>query len=320
MRAHSTFRLSLGGLLLLTAPSAHAQVWGRPSYPSTGVCFFEDINYGGDYFCTRLGTSTPQVPYRTNNQISSMRVFGGAEITVFSESSYRGSSRRFSSDVRDLRRSGFNDRISSFRLDSRGNWGGAYGGGSWGEHSDDWNMNWGRPSVPSSGACFYQNPHYGGEYFCARVGVNSSNVPRGTNDKVSAIRLFGNAEVTVFQDSRFEGRSQHFSSDMGDLRRAGWNDLISSFRVGVGGGNHGRWGGAYGGGSSGSGHGHDKGSSLSYSQAQSMVNRAYRSVLGRAPDPGAASWVTETMKNNWSQVQLEATLRRSPEYRAKHGR
>ncbi len=60
------------------------------------------------------------------------------------------------------------------------------------------------------------------------------------NDKISSIRIFGNASVTVFQDSRFEGRSSRFDYDVPDLKREGWNDLISSFRVAGGWGhNHG---------------------------------------------------------------------------------
>ena len=47
------------------------------------------------------------------------------------------------------------------------------------------------------------------------------------------------------------------------------------------------------------------------------LRRAYRSTLGREPDSGAGSWVDAVMKNNWSQGQLEAELRKSAEYRNK---
>src|SRR5262245_38578791 len=39
--------------MLVLAPSASAQYWGRGSQPNSGACFYEDINYGGRYFCTR---------------------------------------------------------------------------------------------------------------------------------------------------------------------------------------------------------------------------------------------------------------------------
>ena len=74
-----------------------------------------------------------------------------------------------------------------------------------------------------------------------------------------------------------------------------------------GGGSHGGWGNAEG------------GSRWTYQQAEDIVRRAYRSTLGRDPDSAARSWVNEVMKNNWSQRQLEAELRKSDEYRNKQG-
>jgi hypothetical protein len=45
------------------------------------------------------------------------------------------------------------------------------------------------------------------------------------------------------------------------------------------------------------------------------VERAYRAVFGREPDPAADSWVEEVMRNRWTQRDLERELRKSPEYR-----
>jgi hypothetical protein len=174
--------------------------------------------------------------------------------------------------------------------------------------------------VPSAGACFYQSSGFSGQYFCAPIGAAPAKVPSGTNDKISSIRVFGNASVTVFQDAFFEGRSERFDSNMSDLRRAGWNNLISSFRVerrshGGGSGSGGYGGGSYGGSSQG-GSSHS-GSRWTVQQAEQMVERAYRSVLGRDPDPASRGWVDEVMKNNWSEQQLSAELRKTPEYREK---
>ena len=76
------------------------------------------------------------MPGGANNDISSIRIFGNAEVTVFRDGGLRGSSRRFSSNIRDLRGVGWNDRISSYRVDPRSSWGGngggAYGGGNYG--------------------------------------------------------------------------------------------------------------------------------------------------------------------------------------------
>jgi hypothetical protein len=207
-------------LLLSGASPASAQTWGRPRVPSSGACFYEHIDFGGRYFCSRAGETRDSVPRGTNDEISSIRVFGGAEVEVFRDPDFRGSSRRFESDVRDLRRTGWNDRISSFRVDDR-RFGRGNGGGPV----------WGRPSVPQVGACFYEHINFEGEYFCVRRGTSLAEVPRGTNDRISSIRLFGDAGVIVYRDNNFDGSSRRFEDDIRDLRRSGWNDRISSFRV-----------------------------------------------------------------------------------------
>jgi hypothetical protein len=56
-------------------------------------------------------------------------------------------------------------------------------------------------------------------------------VPEGTNDRISSMQLFGDAEITVFRDRDYAGVSRHFNASARDLRQTGWNDTISSFRV-----------------------------------------------------------------------------------------
>jgi hypothetical protein len=111
----------------------------------------------------------------------------------------------------------------------------------------------------------------------------------------------------VFQDVDFRNASMRFDGDQRNLERVGWDDRISSFRV------ESRGGGRRGGGDE-----YNTGAQWTYPQAQAMVQRAYRSVLGREPDAGAASWINETIKNRWSQAQLEDALKNTPEYRQKH--
>ena len=50
-------------------------------------------------------------------------------------------------------------------------------------------------------------------------------------------------------------------------------------------------------------------------RAEDMVRRAYQSVLGRDPDPAARSWVDNVIRYRMTQQQLEAELRKTPEYR-----
>src|SRR6185503_3441924 len=97
-------------LPLLRHATAFAQQWGRPQVPASGACFYEDINFGGSYFCATAGMASPQITYRMNNRISSIRLFGSAEVTVYQEYNFTGRSRTIGSDLDDLRRGGWNDR------------------------------------------------------------------------------------------------------------------------------------------------------------------------------------------------------------------
>jgi hypothetical protein len=220
-RHHFTVFSIAASLVLVFASSASAQTWGRPRTPQSGACFYEHINFGGRYFCYRSGTSNDNVPRGMNNEISSIRIFGNAQVVVYKDGDFRGTSRHFESSVSDLRREGLNDRISSFRVDEQrlGRGRGRAGG-----------RGWGRPPIPRAGACFYQDINFGGDYFCASLG-SRAEVPPGTNDEISSVRIFGDADVTVFRDINYQGSSRRFDRDVRDLRRSGWNDRISSFSI-----------------------------------------------------------------------------------------
>ena len=179
----------------------------------------------------------------------------------------------------------------------------------------------GREPTPGNGACFYENPNFEGDYFCIRAGDVIDTLPRGMNDRISSIRTFGRGiEVTVFQDSRFEGRSARFD-DVRDLRQQGWNDRISSIRVDSG--RYGRYDdrdrydrsrdrGAFE-------NGRERGE-ISRERATEIVRRAYQAVLNREPDPGAQGYVEHVMREGWSEEDVARDLRRSPEYRQAHPR
>lgn len=226
MRTRIRVSLLAACTLLVGSADAVAQVWGRPQTPRTGVCFYDDVNYGGQSFCTNTNTENPMV--EMNDRISSIRVFGNAEVTVYQNRDFLGRSQTFAADVSDLRRDGWNDTITSIRVQQQG--GGA------------WTNRWGRPATPVNGACFYENVNFAGQYFCSRQGERVAMVPEGTNDRISSIRLFGNAEIVVYRDRDFGGVSQWFDVSEPDLRESGWNDTLSSYQIATRGafGNRGR--------------------------------------------------------------------------------
>jgi hypothetical protein len=131
---------------LLAASPALAQHWGKGATPKNGVCFYEDVEYRGDYFCVDAGDSISSMPPGMNDRISSFKIFGRAEVTVFKDVRYEGHSTRFTHDVRNLGHEGWNDKISS--LDVRGS---GQHGRSNDRYSDDHRSS-SRPSMSRSRA------------------------------------------------------------------------------------------------------------------------------------------------------------------------
>ena len=198
-----TTALLLGAAFVLSVAPAYAQRWGRGATPRSGVCFYEDINYGGRYFCSPAGASTPQLSSADNDEISSIRIFGDAVVTVYRDPNFRGQSRVIDSNLSDLRSLGFNDRISAYQVDAA-------------------------------------------RVYSPRDARGNGNVPYGRTVQPNASR---------------------------------WN----------------------------------------YRDAEQIVRRSYRSVLGRDPDPsGLRSWSEQVINNNWTQRDLEYALRQSDEYRQLH--
>jgi hypothetical protein len=79
------------------------------------------------------------------------------------------------------------------------------------------------------GACFYKDADYGGEFFCLERGEEVRDLQED-NDKITSVRMFGGARVTIYEDNDFRGRSRQLSSDVRNLGGS-WNDRVSSIRV-----------------------------------------------------------------------------------------
>ena len=208
-------------VLALAGPASAQPRWGRERLPQAGACFFDDTNFRGRHFCVRPGERLRSLPAGMGDSISSLRVLGAAEVTVFRDSEFRGRSARFIGDVRNLKREGWNDQISSIDVGRGG------GRGRWrGDRAPVWGRN---EPMPREGACFYEDTDFRGQYFCAPRGAVYTALPRGFNDRISSIRLFGSG-VRIFQDRNFEGRSTDIRSDTPNLR-GNWRDNVSSIRV-----------------------------------------------------------------------------------------
>ncbi len=163
---------------------------------------------------------------------------------------------------------------------------------------------WGREGTPRDGACFYEDADFGGDYFCVRAGDSVRSMPLAMNDRISSIRIFGRADVTVYQDARYEGRSRLFRDDVKHLKALGWNDKISSIEVR-------------------SVRRREEGSRrdrITRSEAEEIVRRAYLAVLDREPDAGSRGYVERVLREGWTRKDVERELRKSDEYRARRRR
>jgi hypothetical protein len=141
-------------------------------------------------------------------------------VTVYQDAGFRGVTARFDGDVRDLRGEGWNDTISSVRVQPGDRFRGRFG-----------------QQVPRQGACFYTDADFEGNRYCVAAGDAATSMPLGFNDAISSIEIVGGASVTIFEDANFSGQATQISSSIRDLAGARspngfrWNDAISSVRV-----------------------------------------------------------------------------------------
>jgi len=217
--------------------------------PRAGACFYQDANFRGMYFCVRQGDNLDRVPGGINDKISSIRVIGNVDVVVFRDARFRGESARFSDDVRNLQREGWNDLISSMRV----------GNSSWGNRRDRGDRDrgdrdrgdrdrddrdrgdrdggtiarkmpvWGNDNMPREGACFFSEPEFRGQRFCVPRGGSYPLLPPGFNDRIESIRI-ERSFVMIFEDKDYDGRTLRLTSSVPNLGRA-WSNRLSSLRV-----------------------------------------------------------------------------------------
>jgi len=236
--------LILGSFVVLAgmATSASAQ-FGRQTNRNSNsnadrVCVYRDNNFNGNGQCFNPGDEVSDIK---NSEISSIRIFGQADVVVFEDKNFRGDSREFTSDARDLAQvqmsgsKSWNDRVGSMRVISRSASG--RNNGDYGRTPDrdrDYrNDGRGYPQngqqTPRDGICVFENPNYQGRSECWSDGAEMPDLG-GWSDRISSIRVTGNARAMVYRDVRFRGASQLIDRDVPNLAR-NWNDQISSLEV-----------------------------------------------------------------------------------------
>ncbi len=205
-------------LIQILSPQLQAQfrVPGKNDQPRNGACFYTDAEFRGESLCVSSNESRPSLG-GLNDKISSIRIFGNVEVTVFQDSNFRGSRQTFTEDMAHL--GDWNDRISSFQVSP----GRRFQGGREGQLG-------GQARQPRNGACFYVDANFRGDFFCMEVGDSQRELPGEFNDRISSIRVFGRAQVTVYEDNGFHGSKRTYSRNVSNLA-GDFNDTISSIEV-----------------------------------------------------------------------------------------
>ncbi|TQV70585.1 hypothetical protein FKG94_21435 [Exilibacterium tricleocarpae] len=76
--------------------------------------------------------------------------------------------------------------------------------------------------------CFYENPDYQGEEWCYGIG-DTGWIGASRNDRVSSIKVYGDAYVTIYQHSNYGGSNTVVMANTYKMDRL--DDEISSFKV-----------------------------------------------------------------------------------------
>jgi hypothetical protein len=253
-----TFAKHLVGFVCVVAVFglAHGQSReNRRSEPRYGGCFYKEVDFRGDRFCLQDGDRMERVPEGFGDQISSVRIYGEVEITVYEGANFGGPSLRLRESAANLHsyqvRPGhsWNDRIISIEVgtDRRyWEWNGDRDRGPDNDRDRDRDRDWDRDRDrdrdwqnrdPREGACFYKDANFGGDRFCVQRGDRLAQLPAGFNDRISSVRLYGRVEIIVYQDANFGGRQMRLRDDVPNLRGYqvepghSWNDRISSIKA-----------------------------------------------------------------------------------------
>jgi len=215
------FTFALGALLTLAAVLPREAV-SQARHGRDQVCVYEHAGYGGWERCFGVGETVRDLGNQ-RNAISSVRIFGRAEITLYEHPGFQGNQVVLGNDVPDLSRwRGWNDQTDSLRVEVAG-----FAGRSRpGQRGDD-------------RICVYQHVEYRGNSRCFDSGDEVRDLGRlGWNDGISSIRTFGRTRVAFYEHNDFQGERLIVESDIPDLTRlatrngSNWNDRISSLRAG----------------------------------------------------------------------------------------
>jgi hypothetical protein len=204
------------------------------------VCVYKDIQYQGVDQCFNAG-DTASTLQSLNGQVSSIRIYGRASVTVYDATNFRGHTTVFTSSMPDLGQvrldtKSWSDRIQSLQVSSGNASNGPYGNAP---------VYRGRERGPFSnqqineGVCVYERPNYQGRSQCWNAGEQLNDLARSGswNNRISSIRVFGRTTAVAYRDIGFGGASFVINRDIPDLAQVSgsgvrnWDHQISSLKI-----------------------------------------------------------------------------------------
>jgi len=211
----------LSALVVLLAVSGLAVAQDRAITQdrSDRVCLYNEENFKGHEQCYRPGDEIPDL---RNAKTESIRVFGHTRVMLYEDRDFRGRKIDLSADVPDLKRvlsgtKSFHEQIGSLRVTADS------------AFKRDRRYDSERPDgrykpFPSSerieqGVCVYERPNYEGRSQCWASGTNISDLKSSDwQDRISSIRLLGDARMTTYDRTGFRGDRVVIDHDMRDIK------------------------------------------------------------------------------------------------------
>ena len=204
-------------LLMCLASTAMAQ--------GNRVCLYERPNYGGNVFCVDSGNNANDLQRSGGvwtERIASIRVTGNVRATLFENPGFVGETYVVESDVPNVSQlrsnalRGWRRVAGSIQVERRG------------------------PSDPGQSgenrACVYSQPNFGGQSICFNIAEDVSDLRRARgwwNGRVGSVRLFGNAQLTIYESPSFGGASYLLSADVPDFNRLRSSESSPDHHTGV---------------------------------------------------------------------------------------
>jgi hypothetical protein len=237
-------------LIAVTASGIYAQ--GRRGNRRDAVCVYQNNYFQGWEECYAPGQEIPDL-FTRNSQISSIRVFGDAEVYIYDDKNFRGTASHFTADVNDLgqvRWGGFagtwNDRIKSFRV-ATPNYRAPVPLSRQDRLEDRRDIGAIRGERLPDSVCLYEDTEFRGRVECFDSGYEVRDLGRSGDwsDRVSSIRVIGNGRAAAYVDVGFRGERLIIENDIPDLKKyrlgnRNWDNQISSLEVAGGGGGRAR--------------------------------------------------------------------------------